>query len=158
MIPPRQNVPNPNAANRAIFGAGAAVLAVAALIFGSIALARSESQPQPKPEMPAPVAIDAPSARPAPPAITEPRPSASDRWEQVASVFEKSGLSVEARDPVAPYTMRVHVPSTLAMDMTAFQARELAASARDRIDAKAIVYIKSEGGQTLAKAAPWGIE
>ncbi|MBS1702920.1 MAG: hypothetical protein JST12_14745 [Armatimonadetes bacterium] len=82
----------------------------------------------------------------------------SERWAAVCKVFEDQGLYVEPWDSNAPWTMRVHIPSTIAIDMTPTQARELAGMARSRIGNEAIVYIKSEGGQTLAKAAPWGIE
>jgi hypothetical protein len=72
--------------------------------------------------------------------------------------FESQGAFVEPWDSTARYTMRVHIPSRVAIELTPIAARELAAMARDRLDENAIVYIKSEGGQLLAKAAPWGIE
>ncbi|MBS1723478.1 MAG: hypothetical protein JSS66_11050 [Armatimonadetes bacterium] len=80
------------------------------------------------------------------------------RFETVADAFRQQGASVDAFDPQFPYTMRIYLPSRVAMDMTDNQARELAGLTRTKLDDKAIVYLKSEGGQTLAKAAPWGIE
>ncbi len=82
----------------------------------------------------------------------------ASRWRDISKIFEDQGSYVEPWDADAPYTMRVHLPSRVAMDLSSFQAREMAGMARSRLDKRAIVYIKSEGGQTLAKAAPWGIE
>lgn len=80
------------------------------------------------------------------------------RFETVAEAFRQQGARVDALDPSFPYTMRIYLPSRVAMDMTDGQARELAGLTRTRLHENAIVYLKSEGGQTLAKASPWGVE
>lgn len=80
------------------------------------------------------------------------------RWQQVRAIFEARGASVEPWDSSAPRTMRIHLPASVSLDISRHQARELAGMARDRLDRDAIVYIKSAGGQILAKAAPWGFE
>ena len=82
----------------------------------------------------------------------------AQRFNDVAKIFTDKGARVDAWDPSAPYTMRVYLPSSVAVDMTQVQARELAGMARTRLHDDAIVYIKSEGGQTIAKATPWGFE
>lgn len=80
------------------------------------------------------------------------------RFETVSEAFRRQGAQVDAFDPSFPYTMRIYLPSRVAIDMTDGQARELAGLTRTRLHDRAIVYLKSEGGQTLAKASPWGIE
>ncbi len=81
-----------------------------------------------------------------------------ERFAAVAKIFISVGARVDPMDPTTPYTMRAYVPSSLAMEMTPVQAREMAGMARSRLHDRAIVYLKSEGGQQLAKASPWGIE
>jgi len=108
---------------------------------------------------------ETPTVAVAPPQRVEPstpKPSTdtgyAQRFNDVARIFIDKGASVDPLDPSAPYTMRVYLPSSLAMNMTQVQARELAGMARTRLHDKAIVYIKTEGGQTIAKATPWGFE
>ena len=85
-------------------------------------------------------------------------PEYQERFAAVSKVFTDVGCRVAPMDRDFPYTMRAYVPSSIAMQLTDRQAREMAGMAQSRLHEKAIVYVMSEGGQQLAKAAPWGIE
>lgn len=98
--------------------------------------------------------------KPAPPPEPESRTDTSyeARFAAVSKIFTDMGARVDPLDPSVPYTMRAYLPNSVAMDLTERQARELAGMARERLDEKAIVYIKTEAGQTIGKATPWGFE
>ena len=72
--------------------------------------------------------------------------------------MRQRGMEVAPIDPQYPLTMRVYVPSTMALGITETAARELAGTVRTRLHSDAIVYIMSKGGQQLAKATPWGFD
>ncbi len=80
------------------------------------------------------------------------------RFAAVANIFIEMGARVDPFDPSHPYTMRAYLPNSVALDITDRQAREIAGMARERLHDRAIVYIKTEAGQTIGKATPWGFE
>lgn len=115
---------------------------------------------------PRPLATPAATASPAPPApTTPPAPTATfrgggiaaDRLKAVTEVFAQQGIQVE-QDPSEKTTVRVHLPTSIATEITPAEAKEMATIARDRLSIDAVVYIMSPSGQTLAKATPSGVE
>ena len=86
------------------------------------------------------------------------QPSAGDitdaRFDAVQAVLAEQGLRAE-RDPNARNTVRIYVPFKLAADMTEQQAKTLASMTRSRLGDNAIVYVKDEGGRTIARVTSW---
>jgi hypothetical protein len=80
-----------------------------------------------------------------------------DRFEAVAEVFRREGVRVE-RDPRARDTVRIYFPASIALNMTKQQAKVIASTTRGRLGDRAIVYVKTDAGDTIAKASPWGLE
>ena len=84
-----------------------------------------------------------------------------ERWDTIAATLKEQGapyMSVEPYDSTAPNTMRIILSGRIARDMSAYDARRLAATTRSRLGDSAIVYVKDDTGKRLAKAAPWGTE
>jgi hypothetical protein len=102
-----------------------------------------------------------------PPGVDSPSTTASrasdvenitgERFETVRRIFEAQGARVD-RDPKMTNTVRIYLPASVAVTMTKLQAQNIASEARGRLGGKAIVYVKNPTGDTLGKAAPWGLE
>lgn len=122
--------------------------------FAGLALYDVERNRQPKTQS---TQVDPPKAKPASTATGDYDNGFTERFRRVSEIFVKQGASVDPWDPNARWTMRVYFPSNMAMDMSDSQAKEVAAMAQSRLGDNAIVYVKSESGRTLAKAAPWGV-
>ena len=79
------------------------------------------------------------------------------RFQAVKETFERQGVRVE-RDPRMRDTVRMYFPASVTLELSKLQAKNLASEARARLGTRAIVYIKNLNGDTIAKAAPWGLE
>lgn len=83
------------------------------------------------------------------------------RWREVARRLEQSGdpyVSVEPYNPRVPGTMRIVISGEMGRAMSAYDARELATTARARLGDKAVVYVKDGTGKNTARAGPFGVE
>jgi hypothetical protein len=62
------------------------------------------------------------------------------------------------RDPKYRDTVRIYIPMVISMQMTKFQAQQMAGMARSRLGERAIVYVKNSSGDTLGKAWMLGLD
>lgn len=102
-----------------------------------------------------PIVVGQPKAPSAPVKATpvEDGSVTDDRFAAVRKIFEAKGVRAE-RDPQARNTVRLYLPNTVALQTTEVQAKILAASVRERLGSRAIVYVKSEDGVTIGKIGP----
>ena len=80
-----------------------------------------------------------------------------ERWDAVSAVFEKAGATIGPRDPQYPDCMDVYLPSSVAMDITERQAKEMAVTGPQQTGRRLRRADQNSGGPVNCQSGSVGL-